>query len=525
MKKNNKGFTLLELLGVIVIIGIIATIAIGSYTQYISKAKNTAYETAEKSMKEAAEGMFVDCMNNASASTLCNLYSAPDPDQSRIIILNNLIDANYIKKIEDPEKSGEFCDALESYVMVYGEDPVEGGNNINLTYKSCLSCSRYKTSGCEFDLEENKEFGVRVEMRLDNESGSIYNSEWTSHDIWVQVTTGDPYQFGIKRLEYKTSEDGPWTVMSNTMVWSREGTTNLYIRAIDNANNISEIVQVVTKIDRVKPTAEFDIQGTVGTNDWYLSDITIGVKNATDGDGSGVFSASVDIDKVVGNTDGTKVTLTVVDNMGYINTYEKIIKIDKDLPTLTISPTSYRLFKGTSYDFLKDVTVTYSDAFSGIERVWVTIDGVEYTNANVLTDSKHYPVVYHVIDTAGNELTANFDLEIYYTVIKYRTRSWNDNCHTTTQIGVPPEGVQYYQNCWYTHTVCNYYGVWYPAGACPGPPPPGQGDIPIYTCTNRYCNGYYTNWSAWTTNPCNPSATCERATCSALSPAGQCSAY
>lgn len=333
--KNKKGFTLVELLAVVVLIGILSLIAVTSYSQYISKSKRTAYEAAEKSMKESAEGMFVDCMGEKSNRPVCNLFRTPRPDQSIIIPLKDLIDNDYIPKVSDPDREGSFCDAEKSYVLAYGLDPEVGSSNINMGYKTCLSCSKYETEGCSFDLEPGKNFNIQIISKLGGSDGEEYNGEWTTEDIWIQVKTDDPYSLGIKRMEYSYSESGPWTSFGGEMTYQEEVNHTLYVRAIDYGNNISEVVSRNIRIDRTKPTAEFAITGTLGENDWYTTDVEIGFQNDTDYGGSGIKTVGVDIGSITENTSGTVVTLTIEDNVGHQNVYTKTIKMDKTKPQIT----------------------------------------------------------------------------------------------------------------------------------------------------------------------------------------------
>jgi len=57
MKRDQRGFTLMELMIVIVIIGVLAAIGVPAYKNYVSDAKNSACE-ANKRAIETAAGMY-----------------------------------------------------------------------------------------------------------------------------------------------------------------------------------------------------------------------------------------------------------------------------------------------------------------------------------------------------------------------------------------------------------------------------------------------------------------------------------
>ena len=145
-----KGFTLVELLSVIVIIGVISMIAVGSYSAYIHTAKSTAYEAGENSMEGAAESLLIDCMTNLTGSEACLKYSIPDIGKQTKILLTDLVTYQFMEPIQDPENESTTCDASRSYVLVTRNANASGSANYDIDYKGCLICSNYMSEGCTF---------------------------------------------------------------------------------------------------------------------------------------------------------------------------------------------------------------------------------------------------------------------------------------------------------------------------------------------------------------------------------------
>ena len=89
--KNNKGFSLVELLAVVVVLGILAMIGTMAYTSYIESSRLKAYDTLARSASEAAAEYTLDHFNIES------------------ITLEELVEFNLLENANDPANKGHQC--------------------------------------------------------------------------------------------------------------------------------------------------------------------------------------------------------------------------------------------------------------------------------------------------------------------------------------------------------------------------------------------------------------------------------
>lgn len=105
--KNNKGFTMVELLAAIVILGILSAVAIGAVSWILQRSRENYYVTLEKNVTMAGENYYVD--NRASLPKSIG--------QNRRILLKTLVDKKYLPEVLDYNKND--CTASsDSYIKV-----------------------------------------------------------------------------------------------------------------------------------------------------------------------------------------------------------------------------------------------------------------------------------------------------------------------------------------------------------------------------------------------------------------------
>ncbi len=260
MKKNKKGFSLIELIAVIIIIGLVGLISIPVVSYFINDSEEKTYKTYENSMAQAANNQVVKCVSDASFE--CRLPESVDGKQR--VPLTELIENGFIDNMKNPD-SDEFCDAEKSYVEI-----TKTGTS-DYAYAACLQCGDYKTDG------------VCSEFTGDGDSpvcGTVTgaSTRWTNQDRTISVRCSDSTSGCEKESFSKT--------FTTTMT---KGNITIY----DRSGKMT-ICPVDVYIDKTEPTCNLEvIRGDyISSVGWYSLDAEVKLKGQSDGE-SGVLTYGI----------------------------------------------------------------------------------------------------------------------------------------------------------------------------------------------------------------------------------------
>lgn len=204
---NNKGFTLMEILGVITLLAILSTIIILSVNKSLKDSKETLYQAQIEEIKAAASMWRTD-----------NIEIIPDNDYY-IVSLQQLKDEGYIKKdIINPKTDAPFdnitlgislndikVDSLENILANKGYtklDYIESTGNNYIDTKIIAN----ENTGFEIEFSTSNEFGEWGTTGY----GSIFGARTSSKVNELQLTTykADESYSGTLRFETKNYNAG-----------------------------------------------------------------------------------------------------------------------------------------------------------------------------------------------------------------------------------------------------------------------------------------------------------------------------
>lgn len=336
MKKDDKknGFTLVELLSVVVILGIITTIVVVSYNRYIIKTNNTYYNSLSDIFKTAVIDYYSD-----------NPSQLPDNIGDRETVESQLLlNKNYLESFIDTDKN--LCEGKGiSYKKATGK----------YEYSTCIRCPGYKDNawygdGCGLNIENRDYEIIRNDLEYSqgkDASGNFGNTIIHVPDAIVKVkdkTLNISLSPKPSTIDTKVPHNTEYTVYyqyQNEYIEKK-------IKIVDDTKP-TIIVSAKLKDTNTNYTSETwtnkDVTVTVKSSDWTISNELLGsgvkkIQMSSDGGSSWSdisFSVSGNVATATTNisTQGKKTYhFRVVDKAGN-KSEEAIYKIyiDKEAPS------------------------------------------------------------------------------------------------------------------------------------------------------------------------------------------------
>ena len=286
-RKNNKGFTLIEILAAIVILGIISTIAVPAVYKYVTKTKDFSYENMYKTVYDAVKNYRIDT-NDVSA----NGITAPTYTKADI---NNFVELNYLDPLIDPADRSKKCSA-EVYVFVCNnEDKTVLEDH---SYSVQLTCSAYsdaKVFNDNGDLLSDAEIASCIgggdgnvgnftvedaDLKYEDKNGADYDGKWTNKNVWlgnfkvkgINLSDVDHFEYSTAAQSSVDVNAEAVSLGTNAKQYRFTGETNVSfrVRAVDKNGRVSVWSDKVfrVRIDRVSPEVTMEL---IDSSDNFIS--------------------------------------------------------------------------------------------------------------------------------------------------------------------------------------------------------------------------------------------------------------
>ena len=306
---KNKGFTLVEMLAVLVILGLLIGIGVFTVSNIKDNAEKNYYVSMEDTLKIAGNDYFND-----------NREDRPIDDYN-FVSLETLEEHSYLDSLKTYDKK-ENCDK-SSGVYIYN---TENGNE----YEVCLKCGIHKSTG----LYCNGNKTGQIMITGSTNTGGFYNptlsyagTPWTNASS-VNITftlmgedvTADKFEIYNGNND---KLDGTCTsIIDNSCTKNISVTGSYYVVAYDGTNKVGNRKYFNVKIDNMAPTFDIkDIEEEKDLENKYEYPYNNEVINIHDDNGykSVVFSLKelVDSDPSIdiNNKDLTASNLRILENL------------------------------------------------------------------------------------------------------------------------------------------------------------------------------------------------------------------
>lgn len=475
MKKN--GFTMVELLAVLVILGIIMMIAVPAISKLVSSTDEDYYASLEGTLRSYGQDYFQDRrtllpketgnVKEVSIQTLVNQKYGDEPKdmkgnpcKGRILVQRKATNEyEYVTCLEcaDYRTTKAVCSYSEEdngKIVITGVENaiVKQGSNftppiaratingetlgsvnpspswidtnllttydVYYTYRTASKMVRFTVT------DQTKPSAVKVTLTLAN--GSTYNQGWTNQSVFqtFEATdwTKDGVQgSGIKGFLISYDNGKQWTLLNAnqgklSMTQTDVTDTKVMVKAVDNVGNEGPVASYQIRIEREKPTCV----SSGGSSAW--------------GEGRTIYGTCTDKGKLVSgcvqnqiskfiNYDTTTASAgSVCDKAGNCVECPKNqqVRLDNTAPTFTVSG-NHGIWQNTSVK----LTISAQDTGSGLDSRPYSFDGGKtWGSYNSTWFNETSTITVAVRDKKGNIAKQDYKVLI----------DWNRPTFTTTVV-------------------------------------------------------------------------------------------
>ena len=394
MRKNKKGFTLIEILAAVTILGVLSIVAVVSVNKIIQKAKQNHYITAEDNLEMAGQS-YVQQNRNALPKAI---------GQKKKIPLKTLVEKNYIEPIKD--YSDNECNLETSYVQIfkYSQD--------DYSYVAYLDCPVYDSK------EQLEKSAPEVTVTLTN-AGSTKTAK--SH---IKIEDQDKL-LSWSYIVYKNGKEvlNSGSIMLPNYDKKVEKTLNIskytpgQLKVVVTATNIygqtkKATSQTIDYKDEQKPTCIIkEVDKETNPKPWTQEPKTITV-GCDDGEGSGCtreeYTVTFKKTTNVGN-------ITIEDESGNKTVCKVSVNVDVTPPECTVSFSGTPGLAGWYKSVPATATITTTDEHSGVGSYDLTTSSTpSYNNGNnkQQSDTASQTWYGYVKDNVGNVNKCNNTVKV-----------------------------------------------------------------------------------------------------------------
>ncbi|MEI3508148.1 MAG: prepilin-type N-terminal cleavage/methylation domain-containing protein [Bacilli bacterium] len=466
--KKKKGFTLTEILGVLVILGLLLLLIVPTILNKVRVSENDTKKTQDKMIEESTN-LYMDDNKDLFPGTTDNVYCIP---------IQTLIDHG---KITEDLKDVTSKDPNIKKKVV----KVKISKNGNRVFETVDSCSQIQYKNIVFAV------------------GPKDNSQWTTSK-YVTITYPNMGEGYVNK--YSTDNGKTWKIVVGNTKKTEDYTADGKVMARMEGPTIIKDEYPVKRIDRTAPT----ITSVTGNpTAWTKNNVTLTVNGAKD-TGSGLNATAYSFDngatwqasnQKTYTTNTNNIIIKVRDILGntYTHSSINITKIDKTAPTITSvtgNPTAWTKnnvtltvngakdtgsgLNATAYSFDGGSTwqasnqKTYTSNTSNISIKVRDAVGNIYTNSNINITKidKTPPYVkftgFKWTNFNGTETSntcknktittqnGNASCDVYIRVNSYTTWQW-DTTYTYVESG---SGVKEEQGLWQHNGSAPKYNSW-----------------------------------------------------------------